>query len=72
MHDRGTVAKPSQQLPSIELFGQLAPGTRLVPEAHKCPGPHRWYNWDSKEWKNCPICGGTGKVLGWRMEKIEG
>jgi len=41
---------------------------RLVPEFHKCQGPHRWYN-DTKDSKKCPLCGGTGKIVGWRVEK---
>lgn len=62
--------KPTFPLPPpVELISRLAPGTRLVPEAHKCPGPHRWYN-DVKDAKNCPLCGGTGKVLGWRVERV--
>jgi hypothetical protein len=54
--------------PPPELVAQLRPGMRLVPEFHKCQGPHRWYN-DTKDSKHCLLCGGTGKIVGWRVER---
>jgi hypothetical protein len=55
--------------PPIQFTQQLAPGTHLVPVAHRCPicSPH-WYDTPSKK---CPACRGLGKVLGWRVEKLK-
>jgi rubrerythrin len=64
------VAKPlprAAMAPPVQFSSQLAPGARLVPEAHRCPicNPHWYHTPDPK----CPACGGTGKVLGWRVEQ---
>src|SRR2546425_12241932 len=50
-----------------EMLSQLAPGTRLVPEAHRCPlcNPNIFHTPE----KDCAACGGKGKVLGWRVER---
>lgn len=64
--DRLSAARGAVEAPT-ELLSQLAPGTRLVPEAHRCPlcNPNIFHTPE----KDCATCGGRGKVLGWRVER---
>jgi DnaJ-class molecular chaperone len=60
--------------PPADLQQRLDPGTHLVPEPNKCPVCKGWGHVDDPRSFSgreilCGACGGTGKVLGWRVER---